>query len=200
MKWGVDIISISSGFPTREIPRYAELQTAIETANSAKTLIFAASSNGGANSDRAYPARHADVFCIHSTDAFGNGSQFNPTAKGNMSNFATIGEAVESCWPEYIDPNDENPASTRHRSGTSYATPIAASIAGFLLSYARLHMTKKQSEDLTRHATMRSVLHELAKSRGNYQYLTLSLHPDHLFGRNESSIKTTIEEAIRQSP
>jgi hypothetical protein len=61
-------------------------------------------------------------------------------------------------------------------------------------------MTKEQAEDLKGHATMRSVLHELAKPRGNYQYLTLSLHPDHLFGRKDSSIKTTIEEAIRQSP
>jgi hypothetical protein len=57
-------------------------------------------------------------------------------------------------------------------------------------------MTKEQADDLKRHEAMQSVLHKLAKTRGNYQYLTLSLHPDNLFGRSDTSVKTTIEDAI----
>ncbi|KAH7073373.1 hypothetical protein FB567DRAFT_198471 [Paraphoma chrysanthemicola] len=191
-----DIISISIGF-SQKVKRYEEFELAIERAVSARVLIFAAASNGGANNDRAYPARERDVFCIHSTDAKGTRSKFSPTAENFVYNFATIGEAVESFWPTQQCTDDEQ--AIRVKSGTSFATPIAASIAAFLLLYARVHLPE-QATRLKRYAAMESLLHELSKGsrskkdRDDYQYLFLSRHPDTFFGRNVEEINNSFRK------
>ncbi|KAF2025168.1 subtilisin-like protein, partial [Setomelanomma holmii] len=130
----VDILSISIGFPQR-VPGYEVLQSAIDRAHAAHVLVFAAASNGGGNNDRTFPARHDHVFCVHSTDSRGNRSTFSPTPEHNNVNFATTGEAIESAWPVHLC--DDKDDLQKMKSGTSYATPIAASIASFLLLYAR---------------------------------------------------------------
>jgi len=95
--------------------------------------------NSGANLDRAYPARHDEVICIHSVDANGNRSKFSPTASTSDDNFATIGEAVESTWP--LGLCDGQGQNYLYKSGTSFATPIAVGIAAFLLEYSKLHLS-----------------------------------------------------------
>jgi hypothetical protein len=180
-------------FPTCDIDGYGELERAIVDAYSKHVLLFAAASNSGANLDRAYPARDQNVICIHSTDANGNRSRFSPTAISDDINLATIGEAVESAWPVHLCDETTNPACVKYKSGTSYATPIAAGIAAFLLQYARLHLTDK-ADMLKRQSRMKAVLRKIAeksqgsKSRDDYHYLALSLFPDNLFGRDKEFI------------
>ena len=185
--------------------------------------MFAAASNSGGNTSRAYPARYDGVFCIHSTDADGNPSRFNPTEDLEEVNFATVGEAVESSWPEHLcrttdktENNGENgdvgdetndgaenakkKPSVEVKSGTSFATPIAASIAAFLLRYARTHLRPEHAEQLKRHSVMRSVLKCIAGSkRKGFYYLTLRSNPDHLFGDDSADIRSAILKAIKQS-
>lgn len=185
------------GFP-QKVPGYDELERAIEKAHFARVLIFAAASNGGNNNDRAYPARDKHVFCIHSTDAKGSRSKFSPTAERFAYNFATIGEAVESFWPRNLCQPDED--TVRVKSGTSFATPIAAGIAGFLLLYASIQIGPEQANRLKRHSAMEQLLYRLSvgsrpkKDRDDYQYIFLSRHPDTFFGKRPEEINNAFRK------
>jgi subtilisin family serine protease len=202
--WKVDIISMSFGFP-KPAQNYEVLESAIRRAHQAHILMFAAASNGGANNGRSFPARHQQVICIHSTDANGNRSRFSPTAITADSNFATIGESIESSWPEYLSNPGTNKVSVAHKSGTSFATPIAAGIAAFLLQYARMHLSKDQAKMMKQPLRMKAVLKEIArypeghKKRDDYDYIALSQSSDNLFGKSEVLIKETIINALMTS-
>ncbi|QGA21462.1 hypothetical protein EYB26_009173 [Talaromyces marneffei] len=201
-EWNVDIISMSFGFPTREIKDYDKLEGAIHKAYSNHTLLFAAASNSGANLDRAYPARDENVICIHSTDANGNRSKFSPTALADALNLATVGEAVESSWPLRLCEGN-NSLGTKYKSGTSFATPIAVSIAAFLLQYVRTyvpdyaHMLKRQSR-------MKAVLNKISgktqesRSRDDYHYVAISRYSDNLFGKEREFINYTLRDLLSQ--
>ncbi|KAK1842039.1 pfs domain-containing protein [Colletotrichum chrysophilum] len=54
--WRVDIISMSFGWPTSNFPGHDGLRKSIDMAYSKQVLMFAAASNNGGNSGRAYPA------------------------------------------------------------------------------------------------------------------------------------------------
>lgn len=110
------------------------MKKAISKALHNQILMFAAASNDGANSGRAFPAKYPSVFCIHSTDGNGNPSAFNPTADEKDVNFSLLGEHVRSHWP--IGKNGHNEI-VNVMSGTSVATPIAAGIAASVLSFVR---------------------------------------------------------------
>ena len=177
------------GFP-QKVSGYHELERAMKRAYFADVLIFAAASNGGGNKGRAYPVRDKHVFCIHSTDALGNRSIFSPTPERNAYNFATVGEAVQSFWPKHLCNPDE--AAVKTKSGTSFATPIAASIAAFLLLYARVNLATEPeiAKGLKGYQAMESLLFEVCQSsrpktdRDGYQYLFLSRYPDSFFGED----------------
>ena len=110
------------------------MKSAISNALHRQTLIFAAASNNGANSGRAFPAKYPSVFCIHSTDGNGNPSAFNPTADEKDVNFSLLGEHVRSHWPAGKSGHND---IVNILSGTSVATPIAAGLAGSILSFVR---------------------------------------------------------------
>jgi subtilisin family serine protease len=192
---------MSFGFPTCNIDGYEELERAIADAYSKNVLLFAAASNSGANRGRAYPARDQNVICVHSTDANGNRSRFSPTAISDAMNLATIGEAVESAWPQYLCDEAAGPPFVKYKSGTSYATPIAAGVAAFLLQYARLHLTDK-ADMLKRQAKMKSLLRVIAggsqgsKGRDDYHYVSLSLFSDNFFGKDKAFINSTISDLL----
>lgn len=211
VKMKVDIISMSFGFPTKEIDGYSELEQTIQDAYSKGVLLFAAASNDGANKGVSYPARDRHVFGVYSTDANGNRSSFSPTARTNTVNFATIGEAVESAWPDYLvndDDEDENAedGARKHKSGTSFATPIAVGIAAFVLMYGRLNLKAEDIERLKRYAGMNAVLQKVAETsdgsrdRNGYFYLALNRYDDKLFGsEDEDYIKRTIVHTLHNS-
>lgn len=162
-KWKVDIISISLGFPYLT----EALRDAIEETRD-KVLIFAAASNDGANKALpiAFPARAPGVFCVHSTDALGKPSSFTPFPQKYVDNFATLGEEVRSAWPKHMRRGLE-----QRMSGTSVATPIAASIAAQVLEYGRNELDDEEKRLLRSHDGMREVLLEMATDAGGYWYL-----------------------------
>ncbi|KAJ5494665.1 Peptidase S8/S53 subtilisin/kexin/sedolisin [Penicillium fimorum] len=199
-EWQVDFISMSFGFPSREIEGYDELESAIQRAYAANVLLFAAASNSGANSDRAFPARDENVICIHSTDANGNRSSFSPTALADTLNLATVGEDVESSWPKHLC---EDSSGIKHRSGTSYATPIAVAIAAFLLQYAQIYIPDKAFM-LKRQSKMKAMLRIISKNsldsrtRDDYHFVALNGSPDNLFGKGREHINNVLRDIISQ--
>ncbi|KAF4625406.1 hypothetical protein G7Y89_g12760 [Cudoniella acicularis] len=172
-EWGVDIISMSFGFE-RSVDI---IDKAIRFADDRKVIMLAAASNQGGNSTIAWPARLPQVICIHATDSFGNRCDFTPTESPGGDNFATLGQAVKSCWPPHLGQGDET-----RKSGTSTATPIAAGIAALVLQYVKIALPSLGHEHVNREvgtfsklrssAGMSTVFRRMAnRKRGGYDYL-----------------------------
>ncbi|KAJ4258202.1 hypothetical protein NW762_008348 [Fusarium torreyae] len=122
---------MSFGWPSSDFDGYEALGASIDRAYSKEILMFAAAANSGGRTGRAYPASSSQVICVHSTNTNGSASDFSPTAEPNSVNIATVGESVESAWPTLLCNGSSNYDCVKSRSGTSYATPIVAGIAGF---------------------------------------------------------------------
>ena len=120
---------MSFGFP-QAVP---EIAKAIEHARRENVLMFAAASNCGGNNPRSWPARLDEVMCIYATNGHGNKYNKNPTAARNQNNFAVLGSSVNALWP----PNSQGSDHWVRKSGTSTASPIAAAIAGIVISALR---------------------------------------------------------------
>ncbi|KAF3000401.1 hypothetical protein E8E14_001268 [Neopestalotiopsis sp. 37M] len=124
--WSADVIVMPSGFRSH----HREILEAIEEANHARVLVFAAASNYGNISEIAFPGRlytHGKVFCMFSTDANVRCLQSlnpSPLAAARYS-FAILGENI------VLHPNE--PSLT----GTSFSTIIAGALAGRLLDFSR---------------------------------------------------------------
>lgn len=193
---------MSFGYPSKQIQNYNELENAILHAHSKSVLMFAAASNNGANLDRAHPARDPHVICVHSTDANGNRSSFSPTAIEHDLNIATVGESVQSAWPIHLCNAKLTQDYSKYKSGTSYATPILVGIAAFLLQYVRIHLKDEEACMLKRQYKMKEVLLKISEktqkssTRDGYNYVSLSLFDDILFGRRKESIDATLRELL----
>lgn len=203
-KWDVDIISMSFGWPSSDFDGHEALQAAIDKAYGNKVLMFAAAANSGGRLGRAYPASSSQVICVHSTNTYGSASDFSPTAEPNAVNIATIGESVQSAWPVLLCGDRPNPNEcVESRSGTSYATPIVAGMAAFLLQYARLHLPAGAASALKRKEKMEAVLRRCAqrgpnyKPRDGYFYVELSLHEHNLFGEELDWVNYEILKALK---
>jgi subtilisin family serine protease len=137
----VDIISMSFGFD-HEIPgannRLAisnALSDALHTRNQ-QILFFAAAANEGGNQPEMFPANHPHVISIRGTDDKGWLQRYNPPrGYADMDCFMTLGQDVPGAGLSSLDGEE----AEAYHSGTSVSTPIAAGIAGILLSYARLY-------------------------------------------------------------
>ena len=189
---------MSFGFPHR-VPGYVDLEQAIRDAEHANILIFAAASNDGGNAKRAYPARDDKVICVHSSDGQGNPSGFNPTYVPNQDNFSTLGEAVRSSWPVELCDLDKDPEAMIYKSGTSFATPIAAATAAFLLLYARQNLSPAEALLLKRTAGMKAVLNLISESRKGYSYIAPSMAPDSFFRKGKPFVTINMAQAINSS-
>ena len=171
---------MSFGFPNR-IPA---IETAIRDAN---CLMFAAAANHGLNHDRAYPAKHDSVICIHSTDGRGQPSGFNPHYIKQSDNFSIVGEAINSAWPG----EDE----FMRKSGTSFATPVAAGLAAFVLEYGAQNL-QDEPDKLRRLRTregMKDIFRLMAVKVDGYHYI----RPWELFNRkNKEWTRASILKAL----
>ncbi|KAJ4198817.1 hypothetical protein NW767_008808 [Fusarium falciforme] len=201
-KWDVDIISMSFGWPSSDFDGYDALQAAIDKAISRKVLMFAAAANSGGRLGRAYPASSSQVICVHSTNTNGSASDFSPTAEPNAINIATVGESVQSAWPMLLCQNN-NADYLMSRSGTSYATPIVAGMAAFLLQYARLHLSEGEALALKRREKMEALLRRCAvrgpsyQPRDGYFFVHLSLDKHNLFGGELDWVSYEISKALK---
>ncbi|KAI1427237.1 pfs domain-containing protein [Xylaria sp. FL1777] len=201
LTWNVDIISMSFGFPDCNIEDYFLLKRALLNAYANRVLLFAAASNNGGRLGLSYPAREKVVIAVHATDPNGNRSGFSPTATDDRITLATIGEGVESAWPAYLCEESTNPTFVKIKSGTSYATPIAAGIAAFLLLYVKVHLPEKASA-LKSSERMEAMLKRIAekgemyKPRDGYHFIDLSLYNDSLFGKEKGYIDHIIRDLL----
>ncbi|KAL6408085.1 hypothetical protein AUP68_08458 [Ilyonectria robusta] len=130
-KWGIHIISLSFGFDSVRYPdNFGE---EIRQCLNNDIVVFASASNDGGDGSRTYPAKYARVVCVHSATWQGKVSGFNPGPEG-YHNFTVVGEKVRPIWRSKA-PTEAG--GMKYKSGTSYATPVAVSIAAFMVGYIR---------------------------------------------------------------
>ncbi|KAK1975649.1 pfs domain-containing protein [Colletotrichum cereale] len=201
-EWKVDVISMSFGFPDRDIDGYVDLENALQNAYANNVVLLAAASNSGGKLGRSFPAREPTVIAVHATDTNGNRCHFSPTAMDYDMNLATVGEAVESAWPVVLCDDDTN--YVKYKSGTSYATPIMAGISAFLMTYARIHLPQR-ADALKKQKTIKAVLRRLAergigcKTRDDYHFVNVSLYSDNLFGKGKAFIDGTLMDILKST-
>jgi hypothetical protein len=134
MKWEVDVVSMSFGFPQKDHLISDAIAEVKKYRNGA--IIFLASPGNDSNSPEAYPARDDNVISIFGTSSTGKFLETNPYP-WNQTQFSlgTYGDNI----PERIlvDIRERFPEFDLN-SGTSVATAVAAGIAGVMLAYAAL--------------------------------------------------------------
>lgn len=120
----VHAVNMSFGFPEYH-PTLEPIDQALKAARERGLLFFAAAGNAGANTGKIWPACSVDsgVIAVGPTNSFGRESHFG---SGTSALLHTFGEAVESC-------QEDSNKKTIHRSGTSFATPIAVAITAIVL-------------------------------------------------------------------
>jgi len=179
---------MSFGFPLLE-ERLHGIHTAINEAFVSNVLMFAAARNDGGNDKIAYPANQDQVICVNSTDGRGNPSKYNPTPVVGK-NLSVLGEDVLSSWPTHL----EN--GRQRKSGTSYATPIAAALAAIVLDYSQQKMQSSEHYTISKLRTprgMKAALGLMSEERGGYRYIV----PWELFNEGRSNIYGTILDTLR---
>ncbi|SPN98624.1 uncharacterized protein DNG_01669 [Cephalotrichum gorgonifer] len=183
-EWDAHIISLSFGFQDEN----DLVEEAVQRAVDKNKLIFAAASNEGGVTGRARPARHRDVICIHSSDGKGNKGGMNPTPVRNADNFATLGVAVPSKWKR----------AEVWKSGTSFATPIAAGFAANVLEFSNYmcaDIRPMKRKLLHRKAGMEAIFQNMAEKRDEYDFV----YPLRLWqeGKSREEVARVIEDILR---
>lgn len=136
---------MSFGFRTYKTQ---EFRAAIGRANWENKILFAAAGNfGNSKANVSFPARFPGVFKIFATDHQGGKCSFSPSPDLEKSYcFSILGHDVVSIWPEAMrDKDGETPLKVVDKkkspglwvamSGTSFATPIAASVVAILYQF-----------------------------------------------------------------
>ena len=142
----VDIISMSFGWEHEQ----EEVDKQIDLARSKGILLFAAASNDGdlALDTGVYPASKHAVYCVYSCSGLGAKSTFNPRSSKPETSFMFPGENITILGANHKPTKGVQKSGeerVERRSGTSYATPIAAGTAAMLLDLARQEVTKPSS-------------------------------------------------------
>ncbi|KAK8072093.1 pfs domain-containing protein [Apiospora saccharicola] len=161
IKRRVDIIAMSFGY----LNPIKEIQVEIRAALDANIMIFAAASNDGINSPRAYPASEPGVFCIHSTTSEGQLSRFNPNVEGEI-NFAVVGEHLKSPWLGH--------EGYQYMSGTSVANPVAIAFAALMYGFVCKEMSKEQPmfhHQIRSHEGLQRVFKLMSCKKENYDVI-----------------------------
>ncbi|KAF4944627.1 hypothetical protein FGADI_12565 [Fusarium gaditjirri] len=122
--WDVDIISMSFGLTSESLisdPKlklaYRDIDAAIE--NAKHKIFLAAAANHGSHAPRTFPANHDSVICIHASDGNGKDGGISPEPESTDDNFMILGMALK--------------LGGGRKSGTSYAAPMAASVAAQII-------------------------------------------------------------------
>jgi hypothetical protein len=185
--WNVHIISMSFGFWDQN----KAIDEAIERAFNAGKLMFAAASNEGGNKGgdkgRSRPGRNSKVICIHACDGKGNKGDMSPSPEKNKDNLTTVGVAVKSRWKK----------QTIYKSGTSFATPVAAAIAADVLEFAnfKCKLSERDKGLLYKRDGMLGVFRAMSTERDGYDYV----QPGHLWdGKDDDKVAETIRDTLAE--
>jgi subtilisin family serine protease len=203
------------------------MQKQILRAYNENIIMFAAASNRGLNYKTTFPARENEVICIYSTDGNGSKSVRNPACMKNSGyHFATVGVAVKSAWPVNLSlppdtppstsertmagaaqqPSERPPAGTpkpnkspeRRMTGTSFATPIVAAIAAYILDFTRVNgISKELYQRLRSRKWMQEIFADHMAIKNDK---LLYIHPWKLFveHRSDEQILSLIEDTLKR--
>ena len=159
------MISLSLGFETVEYPD--DLSQEITECLNNGIMIYASASNMGGNGSRTYPAKYPGVICVHSATHEGNKSTFNPDPEG-LDNFSFVGEFIRPTWEPF-----KRESSMSYKSGTSFATPVAVSVAAFMIAYIRKNMPNQQWRIKPWSCIgMQIIFRLMKKRRDNYDWIS----------------------------
>ncbi|KAF3926614.1 M-protease [Arthrobotrys entomopaga] len=184
--WNADIISLSFGFDND----HDLIDAAIDRAILKGKLIFAAASNGGGRKARTRPATNSGVVCIHACDGLGNRGDMSPNPQPNTYNFTTLGVGVPSRLRKGLETKEV------WKSGTSFATPIAAGFAANIMEFANLCCTlSDHRRALLRKARgMVAIFNRMSTERDGYQFV----YPPRLWDeKNNEELGKEIEKILR---
>jgi hypothetical protein len=184
-EWEAHIISLSFGFDDA----HDLIDAAIDRAVKKRRLIFAAASNGGGVKSRTRPATNPDILCIHACDGLGNKGDMSPNPWRNAYNFTTLGVGIYSRWKK------DGKREDVWKSGTSFATPIAAGFAADVLEFANFHCTLSDHKRaiLQERRGMVALFQRMSEERDGYDFV----HPMRLWdGRSDEKVAEDIEKVI----
>lgn len=196
IKKEVKIINMSFGFDNFDL----KVDEALRLARNQSILIFAAMANEGMYKPAAWPARKSDdVIGIHSCVEMGKvSSRFTPQCVEGNSNFMVVGEGIIAHWPT------AKGGGFRPVEGTSFATPVAVSMAALILAFANQKRCRKlweenkkkvRVEELGSNSGMRRVLQEISElSTDKY----LWIDPMLLWARFPEDGEDNTVEAMRE--
>ncbi|KAI1110422.1 peptidase S8/S53 domain-containing protein [Nemania sp. NC0429] len=133
-EWRVHMITLSFGFDSVRSPDTMgdEIRQYLHDG----IMVFASASNDGGEGSRTYPAKYSGVICAHSATWRGSKAERNPGLEEGH-NFSFVGEHVRPIWPAK---NSRDESRMKYKSGTSYAAPVAVSVAAFMIGYIRKKM------------------------------------------------------------
>ncbi|UKZ71432.1 uncharacterized protein TrAtP1_012387 [Trichoderma atroviride] len=186
--WDVDIISMSFGLMrpkargdgNKDEERLAmerfnqivdDIEIAIRNSANLSRIFFAAASNSGKNEPRAFPASYQPwVICVHASEGNGEDGGINPEL-GNGFNLMTLGMGIELMERECVIKNGKTTIhkyKTVIKSGTSFATPVAAGIAAIVLDLAARvkEINSRAKRKIKRHEEMEKILRLMSTAKG----------------------------------
>ncbi|KAF3019285.1 hypothetical protein E8E14_007547 [Neopestalotiopsis sp. 37M] len=222
--WKVDIISMSFGLrrpearadkdktqeslALKEYQRIVDdIETAIIEASNKGRYFFAAASNDGMNKGRAFPASYeshvSSVFPVHASDGNGQDGGINPAADSSFQ-LMTLGMGIELSEKDWVQIGGRTFPKYKIvlKSGTSFATPIAAGIAATVLDLtSRVEAIEYRAKrKIRRPGGLKTVLQLMAKRNGfdGLYYMAPWLHWEDGWETDESVARSSWDAINRK--
>jgi hypothetical protein len=181
---------MSFGFDEEEKQILQAIDEVVTQKRDYRILFFSAVSNQGLNADDIdFPARHSSVFGIHALGHFGDQPDFDTKAGFEEAVcFGTLGKGVNAYVSNKAKGSD---AAYKALDGTSFATPVAASIAAMILDAAIL--SDWAFEYLVTFRGMKKMFEAKEISKLHTQQRYRYLNPEAFFSFSESRRKDVLK-------
>lgn len=104
-------------------------------------LVFASASNDTNEGWCTMPATESKVICAYSAKHSGYRSELNPPPGTDGPNFSFFGDQIRPTWGrrDLQDSKRSSYSNMQYKSGASYATPVAVSMAAFIIGFIELN-------------------------------------------------------------
>lgn len=142
------MISISFGFssPKSTGPYFrkggirSEIKSCVDNEDR-DILVFASASNDTNEGWRTMPAIEDGVICAYSAKYSGCKSEVNPPIIPKRANFSFFGDQIRPTWgrSDLQDPTKSTFSQMQYKSGASYATPVALSMAALIIGFIEIN-------------------------------------------------------------